>query len=297
MKSLFGAQDCLDVVLNGYDELVENPTDAQRNAFKENKNKDYKALFYIQQNCDAQHFEKIAKSTKSKEAWDILESYHDGGAKVKKVKLQAYRRQYESMVMEEDQKVSDYFSKLLSLVNQMKNCGENITDEMVVEKVLRSLTPSFDYVVVAIEYSKDTTTMKIEELQSALEAHEIKVLRRGSERVNQQALQAQTNKKDDNSKNYKKKGKDKTKWFKDQNSKTDDKAESSKGGGFVKGKNKKKNFDKSKVKCYNCEKHGHFADECWYKKDQQEANVAEESDAKAVLMMTTIGDESEKSEE
>ncbi|PNX65540.1 retrovirus-related Pol polyprotein from transposon TNT 1-94 [Trifolium pratense] len=25
-KSLFGAQDCLDVVLNGYDELVENPT-------------------------------------------------------------------------------------------------------------------------------------------------------------------------------------------------------------------------------------------------------------------------------
>ncbi|PNX68410.1 pectinesterase, partial [Trifolium pratense] len=56
----------------------------------------------------------------------------------------------------------------------MQNCGENIT-EMVVEKVLRSLTPSFDYVVVAIEYSKDTTTMKIEELQSALEAHEIKV--------------------------------------------------------------------------------------------------------------------------
>ncbi|PNX63274.1 retrovirus-related Pol polyprotein from transposon TNT 1-94, partial [Trifolium pratense] len=41
----------------------------------------------------------------------------------------------------------------------------------------------------------------------------------------------------------------------------------------------------------------HFADECWYKKDQQEANVAEESDAKAVLMMATIGDESEKSEE
>ncbi|PNX61357.1 F-box protein [Trifolium pratense] len=26
MKSLFGAQDCLDVVLNDYEELVENPT-------------------------------------------------------------------------------------------------------------------------------------------------------------------------------------------------------------------------------------------------------------------------------
>ncbi|XP_045831572.1 uncharacterized protein LOC123922960 [Trifolium pratense] len=229
-------------------------------------------------NCDAQHFEKIAKSTKSKEACDILESYHDGVAKVKKVKLQAYRRQYESMMMEKDKKVSDYFSKLLAVVNKMQNCGENITDEMVVEKVLRSLTPSFDYVVVAIEYSKDTTTMKIEELQSVLEAHEITMLSRGLERLNQQALQAQTNKKDDSSKNHKKKGKDKAKWSKDQNSKTDDKFESSKEGGLVKGKNKKKNFDKSKVKCYNCDKHGHFADECWYKKAQQEANVAEESE-------------------
>ncbi|PNY15788.1 F-box protein, partial [Trifolium pratense] len=144
MKSLFGAQNCLDVVLNGYEELVENPTNEQRNAFKENKKKYCKALFYIQQNCDAQHFES--------ETAGILKT--------------------------------------------------NITDEMVVEKVLRSLTPSFDYEVVAIEYSKDTATMKIEELQSALEAHEIKVLSRCSEKLNQQALQAQTNKKDDSSKNY-----------------------------------------------------------------------------------------------
>ncbi|XP_045802647.1 uncharacterized protein LOC123896281 [Trifolium pratense] len=226
MKSLFGAQECLEVVVNEYDELGANPTNDQRNTYKENKKKDSKALFYIQQNCDAQHFEKISKSTKSKKAWDILEGYHDGGTKVKKVKLQAFRRQYESMVMEEDQKV-----------------------------------------IIAIEYVKDTATMKIEELQSALEAHEIKVLSRGSEKKDQQALQAQTNKKEDN------------------------------GGDFVKSKNKKKNFDKSKVKCYNCEKPGHFADECWYKKDQQEANVAEESDVKSVLMMATIGDECEKNEE
>ena len=92
MKSLFGAQDCYEVVMNGYEELGENPNDAQRNAFKEIKKKDYKALFYIQQNVDSQHFEKIAKATKSKEAWDILQSYHDGGEKVKQVKLQSYRK-------------------------------------------------------------------------------------------------------------------------------------------------------------------------------------------------------------
>ncbi|MCH84179.1 F-box protein, partial [Trifolium medium] len=68
MKSLFGAQETLEVVTDGYEELVANPSDAQRSAYKEAKKKDCKALFYIQQNVDSFHFEKIAKATKSKEA-------------------------------------------------------------------------------------------------------------------------------------------------------------------------------------------------------------------------------------
>ncbi|MCI64779.1 F-box protein, partial [Trifolium medium] len=82
MRSLFGAQEVIDLVTNGYEDLGANPTEAQRTTFKEAKKKDCKALFYIQQNVDAQHFEKISKATRSKEAWDILESYHTGGEKV-----------------------------------------------------------------------------------------------------------------------------------------------------------------------------------------------------------------------
>ena len=164
MRSLFGAQEVSEIVENGYEDLVVNPTDAQRTAFKDAKKKDCKALFYIQQNVDNQHFEKISKATRSKEAWEILESYHTGGEKVKQVKLQSYRRKYEMMQMEEDQKVSDYFSKLIAIVNQMKTCGENITDQMVVEKVLRSLNQKFDFIVVAIQEAKDVKTMKIEDL-------------------------------------------------------------------------------------------------------------------------------------
>jgi hypothetical protein len=92
--------------------------------------------------------------------------------------------------MEEDQKVSDYFSKLTAIVHQMQNCGENITDQMVVEKVLRFLNHKFDFIVVAIQKAKDVNTLKIEELQSSLEAHELLVIDRVSKRSNQQALQA-----------------------------------------------------------------------------------------------------------
>ncbi|MCI51074.1 F-box protein, partial [Trifolium medium] len=62
MKSLFGVEDVMDLVTNGYEDLGANPNEAQRIAFKEAERKDCKALFYIQQNVDAQHFEKIAKA-------------------------------------------------------------------------------------------------------------------------------------------------------------------------------------------------------------------------------------------
>ncbi|MCI46541.1 F-box protein, partial [Trifolium medium] len=99
MKSLFGAQEVSEIVQNGYEDLGAHPTEAQRRTYKESNKKDCKALFYIQQNVDSHHFEKIAKATKSKEAWDILENYRTGGDKVKRVKLQSYIRQYETLQM------------------------------------------------------------------------------------------------------------------------------------------------------------------------------------------------------
>jgi len=196
----------------------------QRETYEENKKKDCKALFYIQQNVDNQHFEKIFKATRSKEAWDILENYHNWGEKVKQVKLQSYRRKYEMMQMEENQKVSDYFYKMTGIVNLMKNC---ISDQMVVEKVLRSLSQKFDFIVVAIQEVKDVKTMKIEELQSSLEAHELLLFDRSLERSVQQALQVQTTKKEGNFKNFKK-GKGKTNRSNNGKSKAKNKTESSK---------------------------------------------------------------------
>lgn len=43
-----------------------------------------------------------------------------------------------------------------------------------------------------------------------------------------------------------------------------DKAESSnKGGGSNSKFDKKKNFEKRKIQCYNCDRFRHFSDECW----------------------------------
>jgi len=140
-----------------------------------------------------------------------LAKYYEGSNNVKQVKLQSLRRKYELMLMEDDQRISDYISKLQSVVNQMKACGEEMSDQQVVGKIMRSLTSKFDFIVVAIQESKDVKTLKIEELQSSLEAHEMLVIERSSERSSQQDLQAQTIKKDGYDKNSKQRGKGKWK--------------------------------------------------------------------------------------
>ena len=68
--------------------------------------------------------------------------------------------------------MNDYFAQTLTIANKMKANGDDKGDVVVVEKILRSMTPKFDYVVCSIEESKDIDTLTIDELQSSLLVHE-----------------------------------------------------------------------------------------------------------------------------
>lgn len=59
-----------------------------------------------------------------------------------------------------------------------------MSEEDVVEKILRSMTPNFSYVVCSIEESKDLSTLSIDELQSNLLVHEQRI----NAHVEEQAL-------------------------------------------------------------------------------------------------------------
>jgi len=150
MKNLFGAQDLLEIVQNGVDDLAANGTEVQRNAHKELKKKDCKDLFLIQQSLYEGNFERISKTVSSKEAWDILSKYHEGDDNVKLIKLQSPRRKFELMQMEDDQKIFEYISKLINCMSQMKACGEAMIDQQIVEKIMRTLSSRFDFIMVAI---------------------------------------------------------------------------------------------------------------------------------------------------
>ena len=98
--------------------------------------------------------------------------------------------------MKDNEKVSEYISRVIMITNEMKACGEILSEQVIIEKVLRSLTSQFDYIMVAIEHSKDLSTVRVEELQSSIEAHELRMTERTSKReVEHQAPKVTSGKK------------------------------------------------------------------------------------------------------
>ena len=187
MKALLGSQDVWDIVSNGYEEPESDAAlnQAQREALQNTRKKDQKALTIIHQAIDDNNFEKISGATTAYQAWQILENTYKGVDRVKKVRLQKLRGDYESLHMKESESVSDYTSRLLAVVNEMKRFGETISDEQVVEKILRSLDEKFNFIVVAIEESKDLSTMSIDQLMGSLQAHEEKLLKKNKQMIEQ----------------------------------------------------------------------------------------------------------------
>ena len=128
---LFGAQDVLELVTNGYVPVVVDATEEERNEQRDKRKKDQKALFYIHQCVNVNVFEKIVNSTTTKEAGDTLVRFYGGDASVKKVKFQSLRKQYENLNMKNNEKVSEYISRVILITNKMKACGETLSEQHI----------------------------------------------------------------------------------------------------------------------------------------------------------------------
>ena len=136
-------------------------------------------------------FELIEGATTASEAWTILSTNYKGDDKIKRVRLQTLRHQYELLQMETTETIDVYINKVLALTNQMKTNGETHSEQENVEKILRSLTPRFEHVVAAIEEANDISKMTVRLLSSSLQVHEQRMNDNKIEKPIEQALQAQ----------------------------------------------------------------------------------------------------------
>ena len=101
---------------------------------KENKKKDSKALYFIQQALHESIFSRIAVCSTSRQAWTLLQNEFQGSPKVVVVKLQTLRQGFETMHMRHNEAVQNYISRMMVVIIQMRAFGDKITYQTVVAK-------------------------------------------------------------------------------------------------------------------------------------------------------------------
>ncbi|KAL5539316.1 hypothetical protein UlMin_045734 [Ulmus minor] len=140
---------------------------------KRDSNMNSKALNALFCGVDDLNFRYIQNCKIAKEAWDKLEVAHEGTDGVKRSKLQMLTSQFESIRMEEGEKVADFNSKLIDITNRSCMLGEEYVESKIVRKILRSLPHRFQGKVIAIEESKNVDKIRLEELIGSLETFEL----------------------------------------------------------------------------------------------------------------------------
>ncbi|XP_076888395.1 uncharacterized protein LOC143538815 [Bidens hawaiensis] len=263
----------ITVVAQGQDDL------------RETLKKDAQAMAIIQQGVHDSLFSRIAAVETSKEIWELLQAEFQGDSQVQSVKLQGLRRAFENLSMKENEGVGDYFSRVMNNVGKQRAFGEELTDQKIVEKILRSLTPKFDYVIPSIEVTFELSTVSPVKLMGILQSQEERFNIRTSldvsskmvERPDEQALYVAH---DQNKKNsWRGRGRGPPR-----------------GRGIGRGRG---TLDKSKVpQCFVCKKICHLKKDCWYN-DEPQVNVADvehkeeqvETEEQHLLMVSTNHDD------
>ncbi|BBH07042.1 ADP glucose pyrophosphorylase large subunit 1 [Prunus dulcis] len=226
---------------------------------------DLKAKNLLYQAIERDVLETILDRSSSKAIWDSMKQKFQGSTWVKRAQLQSLRCDFEVLRMKEGESVNAYFARVLSIANKMKAHGENMSQTMITEKILRSMISKFNYVVCSIEESNNMTTMTIDELQSSLLVHEQRMKGQGEE---EQVLKVTH----------------------------EDKTGRGRGRGAGRGGRGRgrQTFNKATVECYKCHKLGHFQNECpsW----EKGANYAEWDEEEELLLMAYIEDKNAKRE-
>ncbi|KAA3486842.1 Retrovirus-related Pol polyprotein from transposon TNT 1-94 [Gossypium australe] len=110
-----------------------------------------------------------------------MKKKYQGFARARRQQLQPLCSGFETLRTKLGESVTDYFSRTMAIVNKMRIHGDKTNDVAVIEKILRSMTTKFNFVVCSIEEAHVIEELSIDELQSSLLIHEQKICQQEEE--------------------------------------------------------------------------------------------------------------------
>lgn len=233
--------------------------------------KDMMALAAIYQGIPEDLLLSLSEKKSAKEAWNALKMMFMGADRVKAARIQTLKAEFESLIMKDSEGVDEFAAKVNHLVSTMRTLGDKVEEAYVVKKLLRAVSSKFLQLASTLEQFGDLETMTTEEVIGRLKAHEERMKGHGDADDRKLLLTHQ-----EWSEKYKRRGDDPKR--KENRGSTRGRGRgrgrgSSSGGRGGRGSghphNQKEgqrasssNQDKSRVQCYNCQEHGHYAAEC-----------------------------------
>ena len=125
----------------------------------------------------AEEFRRISTFKTTKEAWKVLQTVYEGTNTGEQSKLKRLIKEFETIAMEKDEAFDQFYAKLNDIVNYVFNLGEEIPENKIVNKILRSL--KFDSKVNTIEENKNLDALKVNQLVGNLQTFEANRLGKG----------------------------------------------------------------------------------------------------------------------
>ena len=259
MENLLRSKEYWTVVESGYSQPGEKEvlTADQKKTLEEMKLKDLKAKNYLFQSIDKSILKTITQKETSKQLWDSMKMKCQGNARVQRAQLNRHRRNFEVLAMKQGESIADYFGRVMVVANDMRNCGEDVTDVKIVDKILRTLTEKWNYIVCSIEEAKDIDELSVDALQSSLLVHEQKFRKDGED---EHALKVSY---DDGGRG--------------------------RGRAIFRGRGRgrgRQGSHKATIECYRCHQLGHFQYEC--PSSGKQANYVEANESEEMVLMSYV---------
>ncbi|XP_074346212.1 uncharacterized protein LOC141684982 [Apium graveolens] len=222
----------------------------------------------------------ISEKHASKDAWKAVKTMFLGADKVKAARAQTLKSEFEALYMKEDEQLDEFYLKLNSLFTNIRVLGEKVDEAYVVKKLLRAVPSKFLQIASTIEQFGNLEEMLIEEVVSSLKAHEKRLPGTTEKGKGQLLLTEEEWKRKESSEGQLLLTREE--WLKKSN------IEGTRGGGNTRGVRYR-----SRVRCFNCQGHGHFtADRRRPRKERdmsREANLSRIQEDESALLIAEVG--------
>jgi hypothetical protein len=188
---------------------------------------DQRALTAIYQGVPEDLIPLIAEKKTSAEAWEAIKTNRLGDDRIKEVRVQALKSEFDRLQMKDTESIDDFALRMTTITNEIRLLGEKFEDSNSVRKFLRAVPSKFLEIASAIEQFGNLKTMTMEELTGRLKAHEERLRGSAEEKGDEQLMLTRSQ------------------WLARE-----------RGGGHA----------KSMLQCWNCQEFGHIKRHCTNRK-------------------------------